>query len=250
MSAPLVSLAVADGIARITLDSPTTRNALSAPFLADFHAALDLALVDGVRVVVVGHAPPVFCAGADLKERTAGDVDSTPMARAMERLMSAGQVTIAEVSGPVRAGGVGLMAACDLVVVSPDVNFAFTEVRIGVAPAIISVPVLRRCPASRLAAAFLTGEPFTAEVALDMGLVTHVADDPRACVDRLVTGVLAGAPGAVAATKELLWSTATSDAGAELARMQALSDQLFRSAEGQEGMRAFLDKRSPSWRPA
>ena len=249
MSGPLVSLDITGSVARITLDSPATRNSLSSPFLADFHAALDLALAEPVRVVVVGHAPPVFCAGADLKERAAGDVDSTPMARAMERLMSARQVSIAEVAGPVRAGGVGLMAACDLVVVSPEVTFAFTEVRIGVAPAIISVPVLRRCPASRLAAAFLTGESFDAEAALGMGLVTHVADDARACVDRLVTGVLAGAPGAVAATKDLLWSTAAPEAGfgADLARMQALSDQLFRSAEGQEGMRAFLDKRLPSW---
>ncbi|MCU1399658.1 MAG: putative enoyl-CoA hydratase [Acidimicrobiales bacterium] len=243
----VVSVDVAGSVARITLDSAATRNALSTPFLADFHAALDLALVDGVRVIVVGHAPPVFCAGADLKERAAGDVDSTPMAQAMERLMSARQVTIAEVAGPVRAGGVGLMASCDLVVVAPDVTFAFTEVRIGVAPAIISVPVLRRCPASRLAAAFLTGESFAAAAALDMGLVTHIADEPRGCVDRLVTGVLAGAPAAVAATKKLLWSTATADAGADLARMQALSERLFRSAEGQEGMRAFLEKRPPAW---
>ena len=115
-----------------------------------------------VRAIVLTHVPPAFCAGADLKERAAGVPDSRPIVRAFTRLMDADVPTIAAVKGPVRAGGIGLMASCDLVVVHRDVGFALTEVRIGVAAAIISVPILRRASGSRLAAAFLTGEPFDA----------------------------------------------------------------------------------------
>jgi enoyl-CoA hydratase/carnithine racemase len=249
MSGPdtsLVSFDVAGHVARVTLNSPATRNALSRQLLEDLHAAFDRAFVGSTRVVVLDHAPPVFCAGADMKERLTGDIDSTPMMEAMERLMSASQPTIAVVSGPVRAGGVGLMAACDLVVVRPEVTFAFSEVRIGVAPAIISVPLFRRCSPSKLASAFLTGEAFGADAALAMGLVSHVDDDVEACVATLVSGILAGAPEAVRLTKQLLWG-AGDGAPRSFAAMQALSDRLFRSEEGQEGMRSFIERRPPGW---
>ena len=229
------------GVASITLDSPANRNALSRELLTDLHAALDRAEQPDVRVIVLGHTPPVFCAGADLKQRSEGPTDSTPMVRAMQRLSDAAQPTIAAVQGPVRAGGVGLMASCDLVVVHPSVTFAFTEVRIGVAPAIISVPILARVPWTKLAAPFLTGETFSAGVALDMGLVTHVADDVPATVQTLADGVLAGAPGAVAATKRLLRG------GNSWVEMQALSEALFTSTEAAEGMRAFAERRPPNW---
>lgn len=241
MSGTVVQVDVDDGVARITLDAPANRNALSRQLLADLHTALDRAEQPDVRVIVLGHAPPVFCAGADLKERTAGPIDSTPMARAFERLQSAAAPTIAAVEGPVRAGGIGLMAACDLVVVQSDVTFAFTEVRIGVAPAIISVPILARCGWSKLAAAFLTGEVFDAAAARDIGLVTHVTDDVAATVDTLVRGVLAGAPNAVAETKKLLHGSPN------MAEMQRLSEALFQSDEAKEGMRAFAEKRTPDW---
>jgi enoyl-CoA hydratase/carnithine racemase len=183
----------------------------------------------------------VFCAGADLKQRSEGPTDSTPMVRAMQRLSEAAQPTIAAVEGPVRAGGIGLMAACDLIVVRPDVTFAFTEVRIGVAPAIISVPILARVPWSKLAAPFLTGEVFDASSALDMGLITHIADEVPATVARLAAGVVAGAPHAVTATKRLLRNERT------WAEMQALSEALFTSPEAAEGMRAFAERRPPNW---
>lgn len=232
---------VVDGVATITLDSPANRNALSRELLRDLHRSLDRAEHADVRVIVLTHTPPVFCAGADLKQRSEGPTDSTPMVRAMQRLADASQPTIAAVRGPVRAGGIGLMASCDLIVVQPDVTFAFTEVRIGVAPAIISVPILARVPWSKLAAPFLTGETFAAAAALEMGLVTHVADDVPAAVSALAAGVLAGAPGAVAATKRLLRS------GRSWAEMQALSETLFTSPEAAEGMRAFAERRPPRW---
>jgi enoyl-CoA hydratase/carnithine racemase len=177
----LVSVAVTEGIATITLDSPANRNALSQQLLADLHDALDSAEAAAARVIVLSHTPPVFCAGADLKERSTGVVDSTSFVRAIERLATTTAPVIAAVDGPVRAGGIGLMAACDLVVVARAITFAFTEVRIGVAPAIITGPVLARCGWSKLASAYLTGEAFDTDTALDMGLVTHVSDYGPSC---------------------------------------------------------------------
>ena len=194
----LVRVDVADAVATITLDSPTNRNALSSRLVADLNRALDHAeseaATGAVRAIVLTHVPPAFCAGADLKERATGLPDSRPIVRAFTRLMDADVPTIAAVKGPVRAGGIGLMASCDLVVVQRAVGFALTEVRIGVAAAIISVPILRRASGSRLAAAFLTGEPFDASAALAVGLVTHVADDVDATVAALCDGITDGCP--------------------------------------------------------
>jgi len=243
----LVHCVVEGGVATITLDSPSNRNALSRQLLDDLHTSLDQAEQPGVRVTVLAHTPPVFCAGADLKERSAGDgsaiaSSSALMVRAIERLGSENVPTIAAVNGPVRAGGVGLMAACDLVVVAPSVTFAFTEVRIGVAPAIISVPILARCGWSKLAAPFLTGEPFDAATARDMGLVTHVAEDVAATVEMLAAGILAGGPNAVSATRRILRGSSP-----DMREMQALSESLFNSTEAAEGMRAFAAKSPPAW---
>ncbi len=238
-----VSCEVRSGVATITLDSPAHRNALSRALLTSLHEALDRAEQPDVRVIVLGHTAPAFCSGADLRERSNGPIDSTPMVHAMQRLANSDRPTIAAVEGPVRAGGVGLMASCDLVVVRSDVTFAFTEVRIGVAPAIISVPILQRCSWTRLAAPFLTGEVFDASAALDIGLVTHVSNDVPGTVARLATGVLAGAPNAVAATKHLLRGARSWD------DMQALSESLFSSPEAAEGMLAFTERRQPTWAP-
>ena len=238
------------GVATITLDSPANRNALSRALLTDLATALDVATQPGVRAIVLTHTEPAFCAGADLKERSAGPPDSTPMIDAMRRLMTADAPTIAAVKGPVRAGGIGLMASCDLVVVAASVDFAFTEVRIGVAPAIISVPILRRASASQLRAAFLTGERFDAERARAAGLVTHVAPEVGD-VDRVVAdlcdGILAGAPDAVAATKRLLRTVPELAMDDAFREMQQLSEALFQGADAAEGMAAFLEKRAPRW---
>jgi methylglutaconyl-CoA hydratase len=251
----LVHLDVADRVATITLDSPANRNALSVQLVADLHRALDGAdagIADGsVRSIVLTHTAPAFCSGADLKARsTGGSVDSRPMVRAFERLMDAEVPTIAAVTGPVRAGGIGLMAACDLVVVHQDVNFALTEVRIGVAAAIISVPIFRRASASHLASAFLTGEPFTAPRARESGLVTHVTDDVTTVVDTLTAGIALGGPIAVAATKQLLRGAFDRNAerrATDFEAVRQLSESLFVSDEAREGMAAFAEKRRPSW---
>jgi enoyl-CoA hydratase/carnithine racemase len=224
----LVDIEMVGGIATLTLDSPANRNALSQQLLLDLHVALDTAERDKARIIVLTHSPPAFCAGADLKERSAGKVDSRSFVRALERLGTTPSPVI---------------AACDLVVVNPSITFAFTEVRIGVAPAIITAPILQRCGWSKLAAPYLTGEVFDAVKALDMGLVTHVADDVLVTVAELCHDLLLGGPNALAATKTLLRGTHT------MSELQALSESLFTSPEGREGMAAFAEKRLPRWVP-
>jgi enoyl-CoA hydratase/carnithine racemase len=161
--------------------------------------------------------------------------------------MDAEVPTIAAVDGPARAGGIGLMAACDLVVVRRDLTFALTEVRIGVAAAIISVPILARVNASHLRGAFLTGELFDAMAARDAGLVTHVTDDVSATVAALCDGIRMGAPRAVAETKRMLRLVPTLPRDEAFQRMRELSDELFAGHDAAEGMAAFAEKRPPSW---
>jgi enoyl-CoA hydratase/carnithine racemase len=251
---PVVHLDLADEIATITLDSQHNRNALSRRLLAELHDCLDGAEAADVRAVVLTHRGPAFCAGADLKERASeGSTpsDSGPFVGVLERLTDTPRPTIAAVKGAVRAGGIGLMAACDLVVVDQATTFALTEVRIGVAPAIISVPILRRVAPSRIAAAMLTGEPFDATEARSIGLVTHVADDVDdvdATVAALVTGIRAGAPTAIAETKRLLAEVPAMTRAAAFEAMAELSNRLFTSDEAAEGMAAFAERRPPRWR--
>jgi enoyl-CoA hydratase/carnithine racemase len=244
----VVRLRIDAGIATITLDSQHNRNALSRQLVAELGERLDeIEATPGTRVIVLTNAGPAFCAGADLKERSTGVPDSSPMVRVLERLMDAEQPTVAAVGGAVRAGGIGLMASCDLVVVDRSVTFALTEVRIGVAPAIISVPILRRVAPSRIAAAMLTGEAFDAEEARSIGLISHVTDDVAATAAELCAGIIAGAPRAVAETKRLLHHVPGLERSTAFGQMRALSDELFGGADAAEGMAAFREKRPPIW---
>src|SRR3954454_4755935 len=236
-----VRVDVDGSVATITLDWPENRNALSRALVTGLHGGLDRADQDDVRVVVLTHTPPAFCAGADLRERSSDPPDSGPVVAAMQRIERLAKPVIARVDGAVRAGGIGLMATCDLIVVARSVDFAFTEVRLGLAPVIISVPISRRVNPARLAPAFLTGERFDAVTALEMGLVTHVSDDPATTVDELVAAVLAGSPGAVAETKWILRNVGEMEPDEAYAKMRDLSDSLFESDDGREGMQAFLE---------
>ena len=245
----VVHVEVADGVATIVLDSQHNRNALSRQLLGELHAGIDSAETADARAIVLTHRGPAFCAGADLKERASGSTpsDSNPFVDVLVRLMDTDRPTIAAVDGAVRAGGIGLMAACDLVVVDTSTTFALTEVRIGVAAAIISVPILRRVPPSRIAAALLTGEPFDAAEARSMGLVTHVTDDVPGTTAALCDGIRQGAPRAVAATKRLLHTVGSMERSAAFDAMASLSEELFNSPDAAEGMAAFREKRRPAW---
>ncbi len=245
----LVRLDLADRIATITLDSQHNRNALSRQLVDELADCLADAESVAPRAIVLRHEGPAFCAGADLKERSSDDgpSDSSPMIEILRRLMDADCPTIAAVDGAVRAGGIGLMASCDLVVVDESVTFAITEVRIGVAAAIISVPILRRVPSSKIAAAMLTGEAFDAHEARSIGLITHVTDDVAGQVRRLTDGIIAGAPRAVRATKRLLHEVPGMERDEAFDAMRVLSEELFRGPDAREGMAAFREKRRPEW---
>lgn len=246
----LVHLGFAGGVATITLDSPHNRNALSAQLRKELLEQVETAVGDpAVRVIVVTHAGSVFCAGADLKEaRRDGPGPGDELPTVLELLWTSSKPVVARLAGPARAGGIGLVAVCDFAVASDTVTFAFSEVRIGVVPAIISVPLRHRVLPHALHRLFLTGETFSARHAVDIGLLSSTvpAADLDVEVRRLVDTLLLGAPGALAGTKQVLLAQAPSLA-AELAAMHAVSVRYFASPEGQEGMQAFAEKRPPSW---
>jgi methylglutaconyl-CoA hydratase len=249
----LVHLDVAGGVATITLDSPDNRNALSAQLRRELQAHLDTAIADAaVRVIVLSHTGRVFCSGMDLKEaRGAGAQDQgvNEFPAILERIWTSPKPVVARVAGPARAGGVGLVAACDIAVAAEEATFAFSEVRIGVIPAIISVTVLPRLLPRAAHELFLTGEVFDARRADQIGLINSAvtAADLDGEVDRYAQMLRLGAPGALAETKELLRRQRPAELGAQFAEMLELSARFFAGEEGQEGMRAFAEKRKPSW---
>ncbi|MGH3611090.1 MAG: enoyl-CoA hydratase-related protein [Pseudonocardia sp.] len=253
MTAELVHLDITTGVATITLDSPTNRNALSAQLRRELIAHLDTALVDdAVRVVVLTHTGPVFCAGMDLKESRGAGAQAQGVAelpRILETLWTSGKPVIARLGGPARAGGVGIVAACDIAVAAVDATFAFSEVRIGVVPAVISVTVLPRLAPRAAHELFLTGETFDAHRGARIGLLNSAvpADELDAEVARYVEMLRLGAPGALAATKQMLRDGRPLALGAQFAEMLELSARHFAGEEGQEGMRAFAEKRPPAW---
>jgi len=251
MTAELVHLDVVTCVATIILDSPMNRNALSAQLRRELIAHLDTVLVDdAVRVVVLTHTGQVFCAGMDLKEsRGAGAQAVTEFPRILETLWTSRKPVIARLAGPARAGGVGIVAACDIAVASEEATFAFSEVRIGVVPAIISVTVLPRLAPRAAHELFLTGETFDAHRAVQVGLINSAVPGAELDVEvaRYVEMLRLGAPGALAATKQMLRAERPTAMGAQFAEMLELSAQHFTGVEGQEGMRAFAEKHPPAW---
>ncbi|MGI9002415.1 MAG: enoyl-CoA hydratase-related protein [Pseudonocardia sp.] len=246
----LVHLDVAAGVATITLDSPANRNALSAQLRRELLVHLDTAVADGAaRVLVLTHTGPVFCAGMDLTEASAPEQGGIELSAILERIWTSPTPVLARLTGPARAGGVGLVAACDIAVAAHDATFAFSEVRIGVVPAIISVPVLPRLRPHAAHELFLTGETVDARRAAQLGLVNSAVPEVEldAEVTRYVAMLLRGAPGAVAATKAMLRRERPASMTDQLREMRTLSARFFASEEGQEGMRAFREKRPPSW---
>lgn len=239
-------------VVTLTLDSPKNRNALSTRLLAELAAGLAEAQADpDVRVVVLTGRGTTFCSGVDLTERLhpPAEPPSVTLADVLSTITSMPQPVVARVNGHVRAGGMGLVAACDLAAAVTEASFCFSEVRVGVAPAIIAVPALRRMGRRAFERYALTGDVFHAPAAMAAGLVHATATGLYALdswVDGVVASLLASAPSAVAATKGLadLVTRPWDDA---LAAAEALSDGLFAAPPAAEGMTAFLEKRRPSW---
>ncbi|PJE18290.1 MAG: enoyl-CoA hydratase [Mycobacterium sp.] len=250
----LVEYAREGVVAKLTLNSPHNRNALSTTLVTQLHEGLRAAAADpAVRVVVLGHTGGTFCAGADLSEAGGGDPVQSAVARAKEMtallraIVSSPRPVIGAIDGHVRAGGFGLVGACDMVVAGPRSTFALTEARIGVAPAIISLTLLPKLSARAAARYYLTGETFGASEAAEIGLVTVAADDVDAAVAGLVADVGRGSPQGLAASKALTTAAVLAGFDRDADRLTEESARLFVSEEAREGMLAFLQKRPPSW---
>ncbi|SEG41111.1 methylglutaconyl-CoA hydratase [Thermomonospora echinospora] len=246
-----VLLEVDRGIATITLNSPANRNALSQALRTGLAARLaEAGADDDVRAVVLTGAGTVFCAGADLKEIASGGAERGPsVPELLAAVMDLPKPVVARLNGPARAGGLGIVAACDLAVAPDDVTFAFTEVRIGVVPAMIAVVCRTRMDSRALSRYFLTGETFTAAQAVESGLLTAAC--PREELDETVGGLLtafrATEPKAVARTKRLLVELDGMARDEAFTLAERVSMEFFASPEGEEGRRAFFEKRPPRW---
>ncbi|MET0887284.1 MAG: enoyl-CoA hydratase-related protein [Mycetocola sp.] len=241
------------GIATITLDSPANRNALSQHLLDELARHLAAAKTDNaVRGVVLTGTGSTFCSGADLKAGTVPGTAGTTLPDLMTELWTFPKVVIAKLNGHVRAGGTGLVAAADIVVASRTATFAFSEVRIGVSPAIISVLCARRMNPRALSRFCLLGDTFDADQAVASGLATLAVDpgDLDRATEEILAGIRMAEPNAVRITKDLLREVGDEDIERAFARMETLSREMFASETAQEGMLAFREKRLPRWADA
>lgn len=250
----LVRYRVDGSVARLTLDSPENRNALSTELVNQLHQGFTDAVAEpGTRVVVLDHTGGTFCAGADLSEaagRNPSDVAvdrAREMTRLLRRILELPMPVIAAVDGHVRAGGLGLVGACDIAVAGPASTFALTEPRIGVAPSIISLTLLPKMTPRSAGRYFLTGEKFGAQLAAEIGLVTVAADDVDATVAHLAAAIGKGSPQGLAASKALTTARILDAFDRHAEELTRQSAELFVSEEAREGMLAFLQKRPPSW---
>ena len=249
MSDDAVLYGVAHGVATITLNQPDNRNALIPTLLDGLGAFLESADTDSsVRVIVLTNSGPAFCAGADLKGGGLAP-SKYDLPQILGTMQDSPKPVVGRIAGHCMGGGVGLAAACDISIVRSDSKFGFTEVRIGAAPAIISVvclPKMRRGDALEL---FLSGERISAERAAEVGLINSVSDPDTfdEAIDSLIQKLLAGGPGALAAAKRLVFEVPGTDRATAFARTAEISRQLFASEEAAEGMAAFREKRPPSW---
>ena len=253
----LVSVARDDrGVATVTLADEANRNALSSRLLGELTDALDGVDADpAVRVVVLTNSGRVFCAGADLRESSARWAGSKPVGvKAGDlygRFRRSRKPYVGRIAGHCVAGGIGLAAAMDVSVARADAKFGFTEVRVGVAPAMISVLCIPRMRRADAAAAFLRGNRFDATEAARLGLITMAvpAESLDDEVETVVSDLLKGGPSALAAAKQLLDRVPEMPFDDALAWAQQLSAELFAGDEAAEGMDAFLNKRTPRWVP-
>ena len=234
---------------RVTMARAERRNAFDAELIAELTEAFS-SIGDEVRAVVLAGDGPSFCAGADVEwQRASIDLtldenveDALRLYRMLAAVDACPAPLVARVQGYALGGGSGLVACADVVVSAPDATFGFSEVRLGIIPAVISPFVFARIGAGAARSLFVTGERFDAETALRIGLVDEVADDFDAAVESQVAAILKSGPEATRAAKRLTREQPSDPR--ELARIAA---GLRAGGEGQEGLRAFLEKRRPGW---
>ena len=259
MDATLLAVRHEGSVARVILKRPDVRNAFNAQLIAELHRTFDaLAANDAVRAIVLEGEGKTFCGGADVNWMRASlelsVEENVEDARAMSRMFRAidrvPKPTIARIHGAALGGGAGLAAVCDIAIASQETVFAFTETRLGILPAVISPFVLAKIGLSHARALSLTGERFDAARALAIGLVHEVASDEIAldrAVERTLENLRAAASTAIAATKALFARVVETPYDATLdLTARAIATQRA-SAEGQDGLRAFLEKRPAAW---
>jgi methylglutaconyl-CoA hydratase len=256
----LVRVSREGGRLLVALNRPEVRNALSSALLAELTEALQTAAADDtIRVVILSGEGKDFCAGADLNDmQKLGSAtpdqnreDARRLGAAFRALRDFPRVVVARVHGNVFGGGGGLVAASDIAVVARDARFAFSEVRLGILPAVISPFVVRRIGEGLARRLFLTGERFSGEQAVAFGLGA-VAVDPEKldeAVEDTVEHLLLGSPDAQHRIKELLGVVTSGSLDDACAATPDFIADARGSEEGQEGLRAFLEKRKPSWHP-
>ncbi|MBL1072829.1 enoyl-CoA hydratase family protein [Nocardia sp. 2] len=252
--APFVRYEVRDGFAVLTLDSPHNRNALSSRLVTELLAGLEQAAADpAVRAVVLTHTGNTFCAGADLREAVAADPAAAAdirtgwMVQTLRQILELPKPVVAQIDGNVRAGGMGIVAACDIAVAGRGSSFALTEARLGLAPFVISLTLLPRMDSRSAARYFQTGETFDAAEAERTGLITVATDDPAAEVARLRAELRKGSPQGLAESKKLVNAAILAQVDQHAETLAKRSGSFFGTAEVIEGMTAFLQKRPPSW---
>ncbi|BAG19919.1 MULTISPECIES: enoyl-CoA hydratase family protein [Streptomyces] len=232
------------GVATLTLDSPANRNALSARLVAQVRDALaDCAGDDTVRAVLLTHTGSTFCAGADLK----APPDPAAFVALMRQIVALPKPVVARVTGHVRAGGLGLLAACDIAVAGEGASFALTESRLGLAPAVISLTLLPRVDRAAANRYYLTGERFDAAEAARISLVTEAAENVDQALAPVLDGLRRASPQGLAASKKLVTATVLRGFDQYAEDLVVRSAALFASDEAKEGMTAFLERRDPAW---
>jgi enoyl-CoA hydratase len=247
----LVLLGVAGGVATITLDSPHNRNALSTQLMTELGGHLASAEQDPeVRAVLLRSSGRVFCSGADLSEARQGGAGDGPRAIVgmQRRIATLPKPVVVELAGPVRAGGLGLVGAADIVIAAASVTFALTEVRLGLAPSAISLSLLPRLTSRAAADVFLSGRTFGASEAAAIGLVTRAVPDDElaATVAETLAELVKGSPQGLAETKRLLTADLVSRIDRDGEEAAERSAALFASPEAQLAMQAFLTRRKPA----
>ncbi|MEX0704391.1 MAG: enoyl-CoA hydratase-related protein [Planctomycetales bacterium] len=262
MADPIFRTEIAGGVARVTLNRPQKRNALTRELIGLF--AESLAAIRGdesVRLVIVAAEGPVFCAGMDLGEMQgrAGSPnaaeewreDTRVYRELVERLYRFPLPTLAVLQGPVLAGGVGIVAACDLVLAAEGAFFALPEPQRGITAAVVAPLLIRRAGIAGASHLLLSGRNLSAEAAMRMGLCHEVvpASDLDARVSDWASSILTGSPSALAITKRLLLDAAGDALSEQLDAAMEISARARETADAREGLAAFLDKRPPAWQP-
>lgn len=258
---PPILYQVNGGVATVTLNRPEAKNSLSDELVGSLSLMLEQAVEDDdVRVIVVTNTGNTFCAGADLKSTTPGLSDTDEAAEAARtprrsfvdvfaQMLDSPKPVIGRIDGHATGGGVGLVAACDISVMRNDAKIGFTEVRIGVAPAVISVVCLPKMSRADALELFLTGDRFTPDRAAEAGLISRSVDpdDVDRTVDEMVGMCLRGGPKALAAAKELIFRVPTMDRQTAFDWTSTRSRELFESDEAQVGIAAFRERQDPPW---